>query len=161
MKEGDYMEKERKQDIIVSVIVLGISILFYINTKPLTPPADIFPKVVILTFAVLGIILLLKSIFYKKYGEERTEEDSKEINNPKRRWISIVSLIVYTILIPIVGFYVTSALFVTLISIYLRGEKQGVLGYIRPLLISCLVMAVLYGAFDVFLKVPVPGGILL
>ncbi|MBT2642508.1 tripartite tricarboxylate transporter TctB family protein [Bacillus sp. ISL-41] len=155
------MQSERKKDLIVSIIVLAISALFYVNTKTLTSPADIFPKVVIFIFALLGVILLLKVIFYKNYEDSAKSENVEVISNPKKRWISITALILYTILIPIIGFYVTSAIFLTLISVYLRDEKQGLFGYLKPLLLSCLVMAILYGTFNVFLRVPVPAGILI
>ncbi|MBS8263707.1 tripartite tricarboxylate transporter TctB family protein [Mesobacillus boroniphilus] len=155
------MQSERKKDLIVSIIVLAISALFYVNTKTLTSPADIFPKVVIFIFSLLGVILLLKVIFYKNYEDIDKSENAEAISNPKRRWISITALILYTILIPIIGFYVTSAIFLTLISVYLRDEKQGLFGYLKPLLLSCLVMVILYGTFNVFLRVPVPAGILI
>jgi putative tricarboxylic transport membrane protein len=153
---------ERGRDLVVSIIVLAISILFYFNTKTLAAPADIFPKVVIGFFFGLGTLLLLKTIFFKKYGKETEDEkESEEAVDQKRRWVSIVCLLAYIIIFPIVGFYVTSAIFLTLISVYLRGEKQGFIGYLKPFMISCIVMVILYGTFNVFLKVPIPTGLLI
>ncbi|MFG6150652.1 tripartite tricarboxylate transporter TctB family protein [Halobacillus sp. B23F22_1] len=158
------MKNERLKDILVAVIVLAISGLFYINTRTITPPADIFPKVVILIFSTLGTLLLLKAIFYKKHGQveegEEDEEDTEKIN-VKRRWISIISVIAYMFLVPILGFFIASGLFLTAISIYLNDEKISFKSLIKPVAISVVCMLVLYGTFDVFLKVPIPGGIFL
>ncbi|GGC83630.1 membrane protein [Thalassobacillus devorans] len=153
------MNNERVKDILVALIILGVSFLFYINTKTITPPADIFPKVVIIIFSGLGTLLLLKAIFYKKHGqeEESGEEDPEKIN-AKRRWISITSIIAYIFLVPLLGFFVTSAIFLTGISIYLNDEKFSIKSLVKPLAISVVIMVVLYGTFSVFLKVPIPSG---
>ncbi|MBM7554459.1 tripartite tricarboxylate transporter TctB family protein [Thalassobacillus pellis] len=152
------MQKERVQDIVVSIIVLAISFLFYINTKTLTPPADIFPKVVIGIFSILGVILLVKAIFYRKYGEEADEETPEKVDM-KRRWFSITGLLAYIFLVPILGFYVTSGIYLVLVSISLNDEKISVKSLVKPITIASLVMLALYGTFTVFLRVPVPGGI--
>ncbi|MCA0174556.1 tripartite tricarboxylate transporter TctB family protein [Bacillus sp. RAR_GA_16] len=151
------MKKERIKDLVIAAIVLGISFVFYINTRTLTPPADIFPKVVITIFTVLGVILLLKAIFYKKYNNE-TDGDDQEKIDAKRRWLSIIGLFAYIIMIPFFGFYITSAIYLTFVSISLNDKKFSYTSLLKPIIVSSLVMFVLYGTFSVFLKVPIPGG---
>ncbi|WP_017378843.1 tripartite tricarboxylate transporter TctB family protein [Paenisporosarcina sp. TG-14] len=153
------MKSERVKDITVALIVLAISAIFYSRTAILTSPSDIFPKFVIIIFGILGTLLLLKSIFSKKYKVK--DDDEKDITDLKRRWISILSLVAYIIIMPIVGFYVTSGIFVTLLSLYIQNEKLGFMGSIKPLVISGLTMVFLYLTFSVFLKVPIPSGLLI
>ncbi|MGO4887437.1 tripartite tricarboxylate transporter TctB family protein [Anaerobacillus sp. MEB173] len=157
------MVSERKKDIVVSILILFISLIFYMNTTSLRPPADIFPKVVISLFALLGTFLLIKAIFLKKeylnQAEDEEEEDNVEIN-VKRKWISIFGLLVYILVMPIVGFYITSAIFVTLLSWYLIGMKLEFKATVFPVIVSSIVMGILYATFSVFLKVPVPSGFL-
>ncbi|WP_408011143.1 tripartite tricarboxylate transporter TctB family protein [Pseudalkalibacillus sp. A8] len=155
------MVRNRVKDIVVSIIVLAISLLFYINTKELTPPADTFPIVVISTFALLGGLLLLKALFYKKYEYPSSKNDEEKDNiNPKRRWISIICLIIYIFIMPILGFYITSILFLILLSVYLRNENKGWKGYLKPVCLSIMVVGILYVTFDLLLKVPIPSGII-
>ncbi|MCM3761844.1 tripartite tricarboxylate transporter TctB family protein [Alkalihalobacillus oceani] len=153
---------ERVKDIIVSVLIFAVCILFYIHTKDLVPPADIFPKVVILVFSILGFFLLLKAVFMKRAYEEREEQDleDEEKGSGKRKWISIVGIVVYIVLMPIVGFYVTSGIFLLLLSMFLIGKKPNVKGSVVPVVVSASVMCILYLTFSVFLRVPVPGGAL-
>ncbi|KMJ55083.1 hypothetical protein AB685_29125 [Bacillus sp. LL01] len=158
------MEFERVKDIIVSVLILGISALFFVNTRSLIAPADIFPKVVILIFSMLGLFLLIKALFLKSLYHESDEdndglEDEGEINQ-KRRWISMGSILAYVLLMPIVGFYITSGIFLLLMSIFLIGKKPTVKGSIMPVIMSTSVMCILYFTFSFFLRVPVPSGIL-
>lgn len=155
---GVLMKNERIRDIIVSLIVIAISVLFYLNTTLLTSPSDIFPKFVVLLFGSLGIVLLFSSIFSKKY---KVKDDEKDIINHKRRWISILSLVAYIIIMPIVGFFVTSGIFVILLSLYIQNEKLSFLVGMKSLIISSLTMVLLYMTFVVFLKVPIPSGILI
>lgn len=153
---------ERVKDIIVSVLIFAVSVLFYINTKDLVPPADIFPKVVILVFSILGFFLLIKAVFMKKAYEEGDKQDLEEEEkvNEKRKWISIAGIVLYIVLMPIVGFYLTSGLFLLLLSMFLIGEKPNLKGSVIPVVVSASVMCILYLTFSVFLRVPVPSGAL-
>lgn len=156
------MELERKKDIVVSLLIFAISILFYLNSKALTPPADIFPKVVIMIFSILGVFLLVKALFLKKayhVTEDELEEEDEEVNE-KRKWISIMSIVVYILVMPVMGFFITSGVFLLFISLFLIGKKPTVRGSIVPFIVSTTVMSILYFTFNVFLRVPVPSGVL-
>jgi hypothetical protein len=154
-------KKERIKDVYVSVLVLIICFVFYMNTGELTPPADIFPKAVILILSVLGGLLLIKALWLK--GEyvksEEDEEDDGDVN-VQRKWLSIVALIAYVIVIPMLGFYVTSSIFLLGISWYLAGMQKKLRALLIPVIVSSVVMSVIFIAFSILLRVPVPKGIL-
>lgn len=152
------MTKEKVKDLILSVLILIISFVFYLQTKTLTPPADIFPKVVIMILSVLGTILLIKTLFIRK--NDNDEEMQDEINQ-KKKWISITSLIGYVILMPILGFYTTSVIFLISLSLYLAGEKVTIKRILKSMIVSLSVVCILYIGFSLFLKIPVPSGFLI
>jgi uncharacterized membrane protein len=158
---GIIMKKERLQDLIVSMIVLVISLIMYLNTKALTPPSDIFPKLVIGITAVLGIFLLGKSLFTKGFYEKQAEESDDEQKGKKGRiWIGIGALILYVVILPLLGFFITSALFIILVSSYLMGKANPVRAGFAPVIVSVAILGVIYTVFYYFLHVPVPRGIL-
>ncbi|MDQ0337958.1 hypothetical protein J2S00_000741 [Caldalkalibacillus uzonensis] len=156
-------DRERKKDMIVALIVLGLSIAFYINTKTLTPPADIFPKAVILILFVLGSILLAKALFFNRYYHDEPDDPgaTDEKGNIKKGWISMSALIAYVVLMPQIGFYTTSALFLILISWYLNGLRVNMKALLYPVIVSSTVMFIIYLAFSIFLRVPVPKGLVI
>ncbi|WP_157843105.1 tripartite tricarboxylate transporter TctB family protein [Bacillus sp. FJAT-44742] len=154
--------REQLRDVFVSLIVIGLGVVFYILTLDLSPPSDIFPRLVITILIFLGVLLFLKSLFIKKaYQKEREEEGHPEkVIGGGRKWLGVITLFVLVYLIPVLGFYVTSLVFLILFSWYLGGARKKISAFFVPIVMAFCTTLVIYAAFDVFLNVPIPDGVL-
>ena len=142
----------KRANIIISllVIVFGLVAYWYTSDFPGSSGSEtgpgFMPKIFIIII-ILGISLLIKSIFF---------ENEKATLYKKRIAIFILLFIIYNILIPILGFYVTSILF--LISLlWMNNIKKLVYFFFVPL----GVVTFIFIFFQTLLKVPLPTGVFL
>jgi len=143
----------KRANIIISllVIVFGLVAYWYTSDFPGSSGSEtgpgFMPKIFIIIIIILGISLLIKSIFF---------ENEKATLYKKRIAIFILLFIIYNILIPILGFYVTSILF--LISLlWMNNIKKLVYFFFVPL----GVVTFIFIFFQTLLKVPLPTGVFL
>ncbi|WP_018924997.1 tripartite tricarboxylate transporter TctB family protein [Salsuginibacillus kocurii] len=161
--------KEQWRDVGVSGVLLGITLMFYIWTQDLTNPSDIFPKLVIALLLIFSLALLFKALFIKRaYYKEReyeaseVEDEEVDDNTEKvtgRKWAAIVVLIAFVYLIPVIGFYSVSFVFVTAFIWYLEGMKKSMMAFLRPVITAAGALIFIYFVFDEFLNIPIPDGI--
>lgn len=148
----------RKSNIISALvfILLGTYVFFKANTFPklggaqVTGP-DFFPK--ILAIILIGLSLIL---FATTLGNK--EDRAAGFVNPmaKKTYITILSLLIYILLINVLGFIIpTIAILFWLIRYY------GMTSLPKIALISVLATLVFYGVFHLLLSVPLPTNIFL
>ena len=85
----------------------------------------------------------------------RRQSEAPTSNSHPAVWIALIATAVYLLLIPLLGFFVSSALFVLSLSFSL--------GYRRLLVstLSCLLWAIgIYVVFSRVLKLPLPQGLI-
>ncbi|PSL46906.1 tripartite tricarboxylate transporter TctB family protein [Salsuginibacillus halophilus] len=162
--------REQWRDVMISITLLVVAGLFYIWSLDLTSPSDIFPRLVIALLLTFSISLLFKSIFVRRaYVKERAfegkEEETEEIEGEGekvtiRKWAGIIALIAFVYLIPVIGFYTVSFIFMGVFIWYLDGLKTGIFNVLRPLITAGGALIFIYFVFDDFLNIPVPEGIL-
>lgn len=118
------------------------------------------PKILPTGISVLGMLLcamLFVRTFFARYadsGEAFTEEKKAGMI---KVGLAIGMLTAYVLLIRVIGFYTISFVFMMIFSYVIDNEKQKLWTY--PAVAAGLLVLV-WAIFSLFLKVPLPKGIL-
>ena len=147
-----------RSDIGVIVIIYATCLLFYYLTLQLKAAAQIYPTCLIAGLAILNTLYLVRCL-----ARMRREKGRGIINDlpevfkgfQTRQFIFVIAAcIAYICLLHYLGFYLAGLIFLVGVLLYLR---------VRPLpiaLTTAFLGALVYGVFTLFLKVPLPGGVL-
>jgi len=144
-----------KADICSGLMLLGLAALFGSQLYELSGLGRMFPEALIIIIGVGGFYLFVKGLWkYKtKYRYEPFETASV-----KRIVIIVAGSIVYAILTPVLGFYVTSALFLFGMTLCLPDEgvpmKRTAINGVVLSLVMCISI---YVFFTILLNVPTPS----
>ena len=157
----------KKLNIVFSVVLIAVAafFFFYADTFKMLPGQTeigpgAFPKAVCVGLAVCGVLLIIQEL--RKGGSEKAELFSKKL------LIGIAAAVVYFVLLKILGFVLDSIWVVFVMMALLLNEpfkkarscaSSGV-NWPLMLAVSILAPVVLYAIFGMFLKVPLPNGIL-
>lgn len=144
--------KERAASVIL-LLVFGFAFI-YSRKFP-----DI-PKIIPTGITVLGMIFcaaLFVRSFFMKYSDDGKKLDGEQKAAMVKVVLSSGMLIAYVFLIRMIGFYVTSFVFMNVFAYVVDTEKHK--WWMYPV-VALGMMAVIYGIFGAFLKVPLPTGIL-
>jgi putative tricarboxylic transport membrane protein len=166
----------RKANIIIGLILLGVSGFYYFSTKGLPPPtktenlgAAFFPTLLASLLAILALLLIVNSLSFRRAsdqeeeksavaGGERLEEDSFSAEGISYKFLfgTAVLCVLYAILLPVIGYLISTPLFlISLIRLLRKGK------WVLNVTISILLTASLYLLFARALSVSLPPGILL
>ena len=145
------MLKSRKQDLVIGLIVVAIGVAMFIGTKDFPDVTQLYSRIVLIIFTVIGAVLVLTSLINaKKPGGE--EVSVKEFVNPL---IIFAIVVAYVVLIDLVGFFVSSALFMPACMLFMGYKKP------LPMILTTIgMLAFIYILFVVQLKVRLPHGFL-
>lgn len=147
-------------DLIAGILLTAIAALLLIasftypklNRDDLIVGADLFPKVVAAGMLVCALVILIKAIVKPVYRPPFTKEEKKEY---LRTAIVIALCVLYTLVMPKLGFILTSIL--TLAAVQWVFGNRNILALI---LVSILFPVILFAAFKYGLGVQLPAGIL-
>ena len=148
---------------ITSTLVLllfGVGYLVYSTEYPMdtwnNPGPSVFPTFVGGAFVLLALVHLLQSLRIRERGER--EENAQLKNKPlrvSRPFILVAYFIVYVLLIPWAGFFVSTVTFVIVSSRLMEAE-----GWLRPFALGMGVDLFCYWVFEGWLKLSLPKGFL-
>lgn len=145
----------KKGDIIVAFTCIAIGSVFLILSQEFpkeisnSPGPGFYPALLSYLLIVLGVILFIQSLASKKRQEIVITLKSKQaIFSYKITGISIL----YVIFLPILGFILTTLLFIAVTS-YLMGIKNWKIIMILPIIITTLTVII----FEVVFHIPLPG----
>ena len=169
----------RKQNIVSGIALLAISVFVYYQTytRFVTSQAvgggpfansAFFPRVVAGVMAILALILLAKSLF--RIGDDKAQtieqgitpstrqeylEQEADIEKPSRLQVLSVAglLLLYTLLLPLLGYIVATPLFMAALFYMLRLRRPFPLA-----ILSLGSVAVIYFLFAELLNVIMPRG---
>jgi putative tricarboxylic transport membrane protein len=166
----------RKTNIVIGLILLGVSGFYYFSTKDLPPPTKtenlgsaFFPTLLAGLLAILALLLIVNSLFSRRAsdqgeekaaiaGAERLEEDSFFGEGISYKFLLGTAALctLYVILLPIIGYLISTPLFlISLIRLMRKGK------WVANVTISILLTASLYLLFARALGVSLPPGIFL
>ena len=161
-------------NIIIGVILLISSAFYYLSTIEFPPPSKtenlgpaFFPTLLAVTLAFLALLLILNSLFFRGasgkekggaviQGAERLEEDSFSTDDVSYKFLigTIGLSFLYVVLISILGFLISTPLFLIILIRLLGYEK-----WVNNLAASIGLTAALYLLFATALGVSLPAGI--
>lgn len=158
------------RDRIVSIFMLIIAALAYYISRSFAEMARIFPTYIIYVLAALSIMLLIKTLNKDNYKhiEEKEDEETGEVKEvveeqdvvtideegKKRVFITIFSTALYIYFMHILGFFVTTYLFMFILFSLLKVNNLMVKIFV-PLFTSGFIFLI----FRVLLVVPTPQGL--
>ncbi|APC49220.1 tripartite tricarboxylate transporter TctB family protein [Virgibacillus halodenitrificans] len=139
---------------VLLLLAIGYLVLAYqLPTYPYTPvDADVIPKG--LGFLLVGLAICL---YFAKDSE--TQEQKARRNIPRKDIGALLAVFafvfLYITLLEILGFVVTTAIFIFFCSLFLGYRK-----HITNLIVAILFPLFMYITFTQFLKISLPPGIL-
>ena len=146
----------RKYDKFLTIGLFILEAFYFILIKQLPPKAARYPYFVLGLMVFLTLLLAINTFLIKpKNTEENKEEDQFKGNLYGQFFLVIALSAVYVILIDIIGFFVTTAIYLFVTMLALKSNIKW------SIVVSILFPIFLYLIFVSFLKVPVPRGFLL
>lgn len=142
----------KKTDIGVCLAMYAVCAFFLYMTLQLPKAAQIYPLWVIALLAALTTLHVFNMIRAAiREGVTSGMEDFKDFLAPQF-FTLLAMIIIYLVIMPYVGFYASSILFMTASLIFLRVKLWQVV------LSEVAVIALVYCAFTLFLEVRLPSG---
>lgn len=153
-------ERMLNTDRISAVLALVFSGIFLWQLRYVHSPLDvIFPRTILLGMMALSVFLLVRSFVRKP--------DPESLRNllgiEKRRKIvaGILGTLAWLLLIPYVGFAITSVIALIAFSIALgKKSDRGPKRLLTTLIVSSVIVFLIYCFFSEFMEVQLPKGIL-
>ena len=146
----------RKYDKFLTIGLFILEAFYFLLIKQLPPKAARYPYFVLGLMIFLTLLLAINTFLIKpKNTEENKEEDQFKGNLYGQFFLVIALSAVYVILIDIIGFFVTTAIYLFVTMLALKSNIKW------SIVVSILFPIFLYLIFVSFLKVPVPRGFLL
>ena len=146
----------RKYDKFLTIGLFILEAFYFLLIKQLPPKAARYPYFVLGLMVFLTLLLAINTFIIKpKNAEEDKEEDQFKGNLYGQFFLIIALSAVYVILIDIIGFFVTTAIYLFVTMVALKSSVKW------SIVVSILFPIFLYLIFVSFLKVPVPKGFLL
>lgn len=146
-------------DRISAVFILIFSAIFLWQLKYVHSPLDVvFPRTILIGMIILSVILFIKP-FIKP--DPKSIKDLFDIKNREKVIIGIIGTILWLILIPIVGFVVTSAMALMVLSVVLGTKSDRTpVKLISTVVVASVIVIIIYYFFSELMEVQLPKGIL-
>ena len=147
--------KMKKTDIGVCIAMYAVCALFLYMTLQLKKAAQIYPLCIIALLAGLTTLHVINMIISAvRHGVTSGLEDFKDFL-PKQFFTLFIMIVIYLAMMPYVGFYIASVIFMTARLLFLRVKLWQIV------LSEAAIIALVYCAFTLFLEVKLPAGSLL
>lgn len=143
----------RKYDRFLTIGLFVLEAFYFFLIKQLPPKAARYPEFVLSLMLFLTILLAINTFIIKPKNVE--EEDKFKGNLFKQFFFVIAISVVYVILIDIIGFFISTAIYLFVTMVALKSNVKW------SIVVSILFPIFLYLVFVSFLKVPVPRGFLI
>jgi len=151
-----------RSDIGVVAVIYAVCLLFLCMTLQLKAAAQIYPLCLIAGLAALNTLYLGRCVLrMAKAGRENggggIVNDFSEIFKdfqPRQFIFVATACIAYMFLLNWLGFYTAGAIYLAAVMLYLKVKP------FQMALTTAFLGALVYGVFSLFLKVPLPRGIL-
>lgn len=159
--------KEVKKVAIAAGLAILLSLIFLSKAVSLPQTAGFLPKILIGIVILLSIGMVFESYYKEKTNfkakrrvDERSEEDDDpdEDNTPidyKKAFLFGLMIALYIFTMKPIGYFIVTPLFILIAYRYLKSTNWR-----NTIFISIGFTLFVYGLFVLFLKLPVPMGIL-
>ncbi|SHJ53168.1 tripartite tricarboxylate transporter TctB family protein [Paramaledivibacter caminithermalis] len=139
----------KKADIKLGFTTMGIAITYYLLTSQIPEKAAFYPKFVAILLSILSLIFLVKTAMTKYEDNGRNLFEDMKV----KQYFFVISVsFVYVSLINILGYFVSTFIF---IIICLLGLKTKKLYAFLTTIGFCIFVFII---FKILLRVPLPKG---
>lgn len=165
-------KKVDKKDVILGIIMIALSLYIFWGSNVIVGKsilkenitvgrADFYIKFLATALLVISFVIILKALGLFSSSNDRT--NSNPMNKTAK--LSFIALIIYTVILKPIGFFISSFVLVTFLSLIIRLEEtkinsQKMKDFVKPIIISCTfslvsVLSIMY-VFTKWLKVILP-----
>lgn len=139
-------------DRFVGIAFILIAVFFFFDTYNLPDDSQSYPRVLIGVMALLALMIFIKSFISK--DSKSWKELFGHINWKRFALVGVASLL-YLFGINILGYFSATILYLFVLLFFLKANK-------RTMIITIPIFTLgIYFVFKMFLKVPLPTGILI
>lgn len=138
---------------LFTLFSLGLSSFFFVASRSMPTSATLFPELMAGLIAVLSIAMAVNAYKESKLTEEIDSKEENKKVDVVRVTVFLGLIALYVWLIPQVGYFIMTPLFMVVAYLYLRA-----LGFFKAVFISLIFSAFIYGLFVKFLNLPIPMG---
>jgi len=144
-------------DRIAALLLFAICVAAWFLSRTFSPLSALFPRVVIIVLGLLSLLLLALSF-------TRSEKQEKFVlvhGAVLPVVLSVLMMVAWVVLIPLLGFLTSSLLLFTLMTLVLERRQRKPLQILLRIVIVCAATAAFYLFFDRLMLVSFPRGLLL
>ena len=159
----------KRDEIIVNLVIIAFFIFMLINSLKLHEirrfgevGSGFWPILILSTATLLSIILLVSTLI--KYLNEKkkasveasiSKEALVDLKSRRRKFaLSVILLLIYVIIMPWIGFVLSTLIYVLAFILALEERRKYVL-IISPILVTALIVII----FAKFIVIPFPRGV--
>ncbi len=146
----------KRSDIGVAAVFYAICLLFFVLTMDLPDEARTYPLCLIAGLFFLNTLYIGRAAL--AYLRDRTMEDDLGRSfgdfQPGQFFGSAALGVLYMVLMWLIGFYVSTVLYLAAAMLFLRVPRLHIIAT------AGVMLGIIYAVFTLFLKVPLPVGIL-
>lgn len=146
-----------KENKIIGIILLVFSGFAYLCSTKIPEKAATFPKVLIYLIATFSILLMITSFLKKEEYKLLPAVFNLDSNKKYKLLCIIFCTLTYIVLIPILGYFFTTFMFVSASPMAL-GKQIKKNYYIIP--ISLIIVIILFLVFKAWLNLFMPQGLI-
>ncbi len=143
-----------KTDIGVVAVFYAICALFYSQTMKLDADSQTYPRFIIIILFGLTTFYLLQMLFRAKKSGVQNSNGEFEGFLPVQFFGCLILTLLYLLGVNYIGFYVSTVVFMAATLLFMKVKPL----YIAVSTVS--IIALVYVAFTLFLKVKLPKGLL-
>lgn len=144
----------KKTDIGVVAFMYAVCALFLGLTIQLPKAAQTYPLFIIALLAALTTLYAAQMVRGAKKSGVTTGLEDFQGFLPKQFFPVLAMVILYLVMMYFTGFYISTLVFMVVCLLFLRVPKWQIL------LSAAVILALVYCAFTLFLKVRLPAGLL-
>ncbi|KON83552.1 hypothetical protein AF332_27805 [Sporosarcina globispora] len=150
------IEHFKNMDTLLAIVILLVVSLFIVQSLEFNYPSNVFPLTLEALIALFALIILLKP--------RKIKITSEDENQDTPNWFKIGGMffgsVIYLIIMPLVGFYITSFIFISFTA-WIIGKNYSIKALGISSAVSLMVILLIFAIFYIFVQVPTPSGILL
>lgn len=137
---------------LFTLFSLMLSAFFFMVSRSMPSSAALFPGLMAGLIAIFAVTMAVNA-YRESKSMGSVGADAGKGGNVLRVVFFLVLTVLYVLLIPRVGYFIMTPLFMITAYMYLRA-----IGFFRAVVISLFFSAFIYGLFVRFLNLPIPMG---
>lgn len=148
----------RENKIVAGVVFLVFAAAFAMAVATIAGTAKLFPICACIIGMLFSACLFLNTCYNEKKGIPMAQSKKNSKTDNVKTTVAFLMVTAYSVLISVIGWCVSSLLFMAAFVLYFGDSKQKKL---KTLLITVVTVAVLYVLFAVAMSIVLPSGLLI